>query len=196
MENTVLCTRTYKFNCGKLTAYRFIDDMMMDLISAKSRYDAINYPIQEQRHQDRIKSLEQSTYNHAVKYAEKRWKTERRRKQYVEEEMKKLKTSAFKYRSITFFDFDVEPWSNGISNDCILSYDKLDKDALLRCFNRIRDNKYFKNAIGWKLVDHQYSRPQIELILPEDLRKEFDNDSKTLGEAISNFYSNSNYWGD
>jgi len=67
---------------------------------------------------------------------------------------------------------------------------------MIKCFNTIKDNKYFKVAKGWILEDHHHSRPQIKLILDESMEAEFKNDEENLGNAIAEFYKGTNYWGD
>ena len=127
-------------------------------------------------------------------FAEKKWKTEAKRNAYVEQEMTKYVPRTFKFYGITYFDFHVEPWSNCLSNT--FSIDKVTTDILGKCYDEIKENKYFKNAIGWILEDHHYSRPQIKLILPEEYEKMWKTDMENLGKAIGEFYKNTKYFGD
>ena len=194
MEIKILSTRNV--NCSELTASEFASMMIEDMKKAKEVYDSIWYPIELELHNKHIESIKVCTEKRAHQIAEKKWKTEKKRNEYVEKEMAKLKTSEFKFWTISFFDFDVKPWDNGISNNCILTYDNMSENAMIRCFNEIKDNKYWKAAKGWILEDHHHCRPQIKLILPENIEAEFKQDEKNLCDAITKFYENTNYWGD
>ena len=96
---------------------------------------------------------------------------------------------------ISFFDFYVEPWSNVSHNCSSISIHDLSNDKLEHCWKFLKDNKYFKKAIGWQFETGS-GRPEIRLILPKEIQKEFDNEAKNLGESIDNFYKNTKYWGD
>ena len=88
----------------------------------------------------------------------------------------------------------MNPGVNGISGDCIIDIkDDMTKN-LERCYEAIKDNKYFKNGLGWIL--EAGSRPQIKLILPEDIQKEFDDEKDKLTKDIMRFYQNCSYPGD
>lgn len=183
-------------NCSELTADEFASMMIEDMIKAKDIYDSIWYPIMLERHNERIESHKNIIYEIAKKYAEKHWKTEKKRNEYIENELNKLINSPFKYNTITYFDFDVNPGSLGISNNCILSYNNLSKEAMIRCFNEIKDNKYWKSANGWILEDHHGFRPQIKLILNKDNEDNFKHDAKVLLDAMNKFYEGDNWTGD
>ena len=89
----------------------------------------------------------------------------------------------------------------------ILSFDEVLKGntiGLEKCFDYIQKNKFWQGAFGWK-IEYEcwktdsliYSgRPQIMLILPEELQKEADRLEKGLADDIARFYSGSNYCGD
>lgn len=194
MEIKTLTTR--EVNCSELTAEMFASMMIADMKKAKEVYDSIWYPIELDAYNKRIESIKVANEKHARAYAEKKWKTEKKRNEYVEKVVSSYVPYEFKYWTITFFDFKVEPWSNGISGNCILSYDKMTEDAMIKCFNTIKDNKYFKVAKGWILEDHHHCRPQIKLILDESVEAEFKKDEENLGNAIAEFYKGTNYWGD
>jgi hypothetical protein len=118
--------------------------------------------------------------------------------EYVEQNIHK----PFSYRTeypITFFDFECEPWKNGISNCCVISKTELD-EKLPKTFEFLKDNKYFNGAIGWRLgfdgEEWCHFRPQIELILPVELEIQFKNEQKKLTDDINRFYTDCRYCGD
>lgn len=188
---TILTTR--QIDCSKLTRAEFINVMTQDLKDARQKYHDIFYPEAYKKHQELNEYHRNSTLKNAIKFAEKKWKTEKRRQQYIEEMMKECEenitnsNSSFFY-PISFFDFNVEPIRNGIPDDCILRYDNEEK--LGRCYDRIKDNKYFKNAKGWQLIDRHNSRPYVKLILSEELEKEYNGEKETLYRAVTEFYRN------
>lgn len=194
MEIKILSTRNV--NCSELTASKFASMMIEDMKKAKEVYDSIWYPIDLEYYNKRIESMREANEIRARKFAEKKWKTEKKRNEYIAKEISNFKPYEFKYWTITFFDFDVKPWDNGISNNCILTYKDMSEDAMIRCFNEIKDNKYWKAAKGWILEDHHHCRPQVKLILPENIEVEFKQDEKNLSDAIAEFYKGTNYWGD
>lgn len=190
-----LVTRSTK--CSDLTPETFAKYMMEDMVEAKKQYDNIWYDAEYALYLKNLENAKSWAIKVATKYAEKHWKTEKKRNEYIQKYLEKnLKHYEFKYHSISYFDFDVRPWDNGISGNCILSYDNMTKEAMIRCFNEIKDNKYFKGATGWVLEDNYRSRPQIKLILDDKLAKEFKEDKENLAKAIADFYRGCTYFGD
>jgi hypothetical protein len=142
----------------------------------------------------------------ATNFAEKKWKTEKKRTAYIESEVakarKEYKMSDF-YYDLSFFDFDVNPGEMGISGDCCISYKELTPAKLGRCFEAVKDNKYFKKAMGWKFTyeasnnSHQVCfRPHIELIVDAETEAQMKKDADDLTESVRNFYKGCTYWGD
>lgn len=139
----------------------------------------------------------------ATKEAEERYKTERKRTEYINECLANYITSASKelnecsrYNAITFFDIDLEPWTNSINGHCILNVNNLSDEKLEACWNAIKDNVYFKEAEGWRFEYDGCCRPQIKLQLPKNIQKQFDAEEEGLNRAIDNFYKGCKYWGD
>lgn len=187
---TILTTR--RTDCSKLTRDEFIKLMTQDLEDARQKYHDVFYPEEYSRFLAWNECYRDSTLKNAKTVAEKKWKTEKRRQQYIDEKMKEcnkyIATREFKFYTVTFFDFDVEPGKNGISENCIIEYDKEEK--LGRCYDMIKDNKYFKNAKGWRLIDRHHSRPYVHLILPDALEKEYVAEADALYRDITEFYRN------
>ena len=148
----------------------------------------------------------------AKKYAAKKWKTEKRRNQFVEEYISKTKLDfasrvAPEFEPLTFVDFDVNPGYNGLSGNCCIS--EFDDKHLGKCFDEIKDNEYFKAAtvisIGYTEANSRWEtyhdalchfRPQVYLTLPAELEKKWKDEASALAEDVRNFYANCNYCGD
>lgn len=199
MEKEVLVTRNV--DCKNLSKEEFVKMMHIDMMQAQVNYDNRHYHEALESHKKYINDKLEREKHYAIEYAFKKWKTEKKRNAYInkaiiksEEESRNIKIN---YSTITFFDFDFNPGDNGISGDCVVDFTK-DTTTVLksleRCFDTIKDNKYFKNASGWKLVSS--SRPYVELILPEELEKMFHDEKNALAESIRKFYENTTYFGD
>ena len=193
-------------DCSTITVEEFISAMFADFLEAQDKYNELYIPEWEAH---KVKNFERHidlVRKHSTKVAEKKWKTEKRRNAYIESEVEKArkeyKIDSF-YCSLSFFDFKVTPGEIGLSNNCCISYKDLTPEALRRCFNEIKDNKYFKKALGWKLTyeasNNSYRvsfRPQIKLIVDEETENQMINDEKCLTESVCKFYENCDYWGD
>ena len=193
MKTAVLITRTV--DCSKLTKEQFVNMMSEDLTNALHEDVRIFKPIAEAQFYHNQEQHLEYVEKRAREFAAKKWKTDKRRDQYVLDVLSKEKRNVFEFRPVSFFDFDVEPGKNGISGYCVLHPCET-KEKLEQCFEYIKDNEYFKAAKGWQLVDKRNSRPEIQLILDEEMEAKYHNAEKGLSEAISNFYKNTNYWGD
>jgi len=193
-------------DCSTITVEEFISAMFADFLEAQDKYNELYIPEWEARKVKNFENHIACVLKHATKVAEKKWKTEKRRNAYIESEVKKArkeyKFDSF-YYDLSFFDFNVTPGEMGLSGNCCISYRDLTPEALRRCFNEIKDNKYFKKALGWKLTyeasnnSYQVSfRPQIKLIVDKETENQMENDEKRLTESVCKFYENCNYWGD
>lgn len=187
---------TQEVDCSNITKETFVELMFKNLKEAIKVYDAYWLPIEKKRHEESVERSIEYTLKRAQSYAEKKWKTEKKRQEYIENEMANFKPSEFWYSELTFFDFDVEPWRNGLSGNCCLNTKNVTSKQLENCFETIKDNKYFKQAKGWILEDHHGFRPQIKLILSEEVQKQFDKDEQDLADDIRRFYANCSYPGD
>lgn len=197
MEKVNLLTRN--INCSTLNENQFVQMMFSDMLEAQENFQDMYSKTFVTNCIKNYKSRYNSIVKNAKKFAEKKWKTEKRRNQYIIESINNSKDDIMRidyYSSLSFFDFNVFPGSMGISYDCILSYKDLTFDKLHKCFNCIKDSKYFKHAKGWRLVYHPGFRSQIELILDDEYQQKADNAEKTLSRAIEKFYEGTNYWGD
>jgi len=203
-RSIVLTSRN--INCSTITVEEFIRAMFSDLLEAEEKYNELYIPEWEEKKFKDFAWHLKYTCKRAIDFAEKKWKTEKKRNEYVENEVKKArknyKFDSFFY-SLSFFDFDVNPGEMGISGDCIISYDELTPEKLRRCFEKIKDNKYFKKALGWELTykayDNSYKvcfRPEIKLIVDENTMAQMKEDKKNLEDSVYRFYEGCRYWGD
>lgn len=193
MKTAILISREIK--CSELTKEQFVDLMGQDLTNALHEDIKIFRPeLEAQFYHNQEQHLEY-VEKRAREFAAKKWKTDKKRDKYVMDVLAKEPRKRYEFNAVTFFDFDVEPWKNGISGSCILHPCETIEN-LERCFEYIKDNVYFKAAKGWQLIDHRNSRPEIKLILDEEMETKYKNDERGLSDAIARFYANSNYWGD
>ena len=193
-------------DCSKITVDEFISAMFSDFLEAQEKYNELYIPEWEAY---KVKSFNDRMVwvrNWATKIAEKTWKTEKKRNAFIEKEVKKArkeyKIDSF-YYDLAFFDFDVNPGEIGISSACSISYKELTPTTLCRCYEAVKDNKYFKQAHGWKLTyeasNNSYKvcfRPHIELIVDADVEAQMKKDEMDLTESVRKFYEGCKYWGD
>lgn len=193
-------------NCSNITADEFISAMFSDFLEAEEKYNELYIPEWEASKVKHYFSHINYIRKWATGIAEKKWKTEKRRNLFIESEVEKARKN-YKiddfYYDLSFFDFNVEPWRNGLSGDCCISYNELTPAKLLRCFEHVKNNKYFKKATGWKLTyeasnnSYQVSfRPHIELITDDETAAQMKKDAEALTESVRKFYDGCTYWGD
>ena len=193
-------------DCSNITEDEFISSMFSDLLEAQEKYDELYIPEWENNKLKNFYNQIESVRNYATKIAEKKWKTEKKRNAYIEREVKKArkeyKFDSF-YYNLSYFDFDVNPGDMGISGNCVLSYENLTPNKLRRCFEDVKDNKYFKKAKGWALTyecsENSYRtsfRPQIKLIVDSETEAQMKHDEEVLTNAVNEFYKGCQYWGD
>lgn len=203
--HTVILT-SRNIDCSTITADEFIGAMFSDFLEAQEKYNDLYIPEWEAY---KVKSFNDRMVwvrNWATKIAEKKWKTEKKRNAFIEKEVEKArkeyKIDSF-YYDLAFFDFDVNPGEMGISGACSISYKELTPVNLRRCYEAVKDNKYFKKAMGWKLTyeasnnSHKVCfRPHIELIVDNETAAKMKEDEENLTKAVNEFYKDCKYWGD
>ena len=193
-------------DCSKITADEFILAMFSDFLEAQEKYNELYIPEWEERKLKNYRDQIILVRSRATKIAEKKWKTEKKRNAFIEKEVKKAcqeyKIDSF-YNDLSFFDFKVNPGEMGLSGDCCISYKELTPSKLRRCYEAVKNNKYFKQAHGWKLTyeasDNSYKvcfRPHIELIVDADVEAQMKHDEEVLTNAVNEFYKGCKYWGD
>lgn len=193
-------------DCNNITEDEFVKAMFSDMLEAEEKYNDLYIPEWINKQIEQFNLYMNRAKNNAENFAKNKWKTEKKRTDYINlivtTASATYEPSTF-FERLSFFDFDVNPGDNGISGNCCLSYNNLTFNALARCFNEIKNNKYFKQATGWKLsYEHDekscrtLSRPQIKLIVSKEVEDQMIKDAKALGESICNFYKNCRYFGD
>jgi hypothetical protein len=194
MKTAVLITRE-NIKCSELTKEQFVTMMMEDLKNSVIKSEEIFRPeLEAQFYHNQEQHLEY-VESRARKYACKKWKTDKRRDQYVLDVLSKEKRNIFEFRPVSYFDFKLNPSQNYISDSCVLRVNTTE-DKLEHCYDMIKDNKYFLSATGWELIEERCSRSQIKLIMPDEMVEMYRKEERGLCEAISKFYAGSNYWGD
>lgn len=194
MRTAVLITRE-NIKCSELTKEQFVSMMMEDLKNAPIKSEEIFRPELEAQFYHTQEQYLEYIEKRAREYAVKTWKTDKRRDKYVIDEIAKVNKNQFIFRPVSYFDFKLEPFSNSISDNCILRVNTTE-EKLGRCFDEICNNKYFLAATGWELIETRNSRSQVKLIMPEEMNEMYRKEEENLYNAISNFYAGSNYWGD
>lgn len=193
-------------DCSTITAENFISAMFSDFLEAEEKYNDLYIPEWEAYKVNSFFNHMEWARKRATNFAENKWKTEKKRTAYIESEVAKARKD-YKwddfYYSLSFFDFDVEPWRNGLSGDCSISYKELTPNKLQRCFDKVKDNKYFKKATGWKFTykvsENSHCtcfRPHIELITDAETAAQMKKDAENLTESVRKFYEGVTYWGD
>lgn len=193
----IILTRRENIDCSNISEEDFVKFMTADLKEAARIYE-------EEAGKEEAKNVErrlEQRKQQIIDYANKKYKRESNRKKYIDNALQNLKENPFK-RTLSFVDFDVTPWENGISGNCILHPDK-GEEEVAKCFKEIKDNKYFKRATGWAIKYEAREgsvfsafRPFVDLIGDDLLKSEMQQDRERLAAAIERFYSGSNYWGD
>jgi hypothetical protein len=202
---TVILT-SRNINCSTISAEEFIRAMFSDFLEAEEKYNDLYIPEWEASKVRNFFNYMECVRKHAINFAEKKWRTDKKRTAYVEAEVAKARNE-YKmddfYYGLSFFDFDVNPGEMGISDDCCISYKELTPAKLERCFEAVKNNKYFKKAVGWKLTyevsNNSYRtcfHPHIELIVDAETETQMKNDAENLSESVRNFYKGCTYWGD
>ena len=193
----IILTRRENVDCANISEEDFVQFMVADLKEAAKLYEEETAKEEAKNAERRLAQRKQQI----IDYANKHYKRESNRKKYIDNAMQNLKENPFRH-TLSFVDFDVTPWSNGISGACILHPDRAEEEVV-KCFKEIKDNKYFKRATGWSIKYEAREgsvfsafRPFIDLIGDDLLKSEMEQDRERLAASIERFYSGSNYWGD
>lgn len=198
----VTLARRENVKCASLSKEKFVKMIAEDLNTAIEEYSKIVKPLNDER----LKEFIEREVRMATKFAEKKWKTQKKRDEYIENARKNAQDKKWYLEDPKriFFDFKPDKGNMGIPEVCILKADS-DESQLEKCYDEIKNSKYFKNATGWafkyesnskeKITTYAF-RPYVDLLLDETSREEQKRDEENLTKAVQSFYSNSNYWGD
>jgi len=193
-------------NCSTITEEEFVKAMFSDFLEAEEKYNDLYIPEWEASKVKNYFSKLEYVRSWATRIAEKKWKTEKKRTAFVEKEVEKAKKE-YKlddfYYDLSFFDFKVNFGEMCLSGNCCISYKELTPEKLRRCFEEVKNNKYFKKATGWKFTYEASSnsyrtcfRPHIELIVDETTAAQIKKAEEDLTASVNKFYENCTYWGD
>lgn len=199
----VTLVRRENVDCANISKEDFVKFMAEDLKTAVDEYAKICKPINDQRKKDLI----ERDVKAAIKFAEKKWKTQKKRDEYVENARKNAEAKKWYLDDPKriFFDFKPDKGKMGIPEVCILRGEGTDDKQLERCYDELQDSKYFKKGTGWAFKYESHAkdkistyafRPYVDLLLDESDRAEQKRDEENLTKAIDAFYAHSNYWGD
>ena len=197
----IICLYKHEgLDLANMTKEEFIKTMSEDLMKAQANYEEL---MVEPMRKARINYLERERERH-TKFAQSKWKTEKRQNKYIEEEMKKSEECSY-YTKIESMFFDLQPNKGqmGIAGVCILKPND-SENKLGMCFDEIKDSKYFRGGFGWAFRYEAHSRnypsscfrPYIDILLPEELEREQKQDEENLNESVAKFYEGCRYCGD
>ena len=198
----VTLARRENVKCASLSKEKFVKMIAEDLNTAIEEYSKIVKPLNDER----LKEFVEREVEMATKFAEKKWKTQKKRDEYIENARKNAQDKKWYLEDPKriFFDFKPDKGNMGIPAVCILKANS-DENQLGRCYDEIKNSKYFKKATGWAFKYESHSkekittyafRPYVDLLLDETSREEQKREEENLTKAVQSFYSNSNYWGD
>ena len=185
---SVLVSRN--INCANVTKDDFVNAIVEDMKNAYQKHIAHNQPIVDKRNEEYVNSQ----INKITEFANSKYKREKYKQEYINKEISKIKRNYFSIPSFDFVDFDVMPDRMGISYDCIISMDRLDK--VDKCYDRVKDNEYFKKIIGWEIIYVPSSRNYFKFITDAETEKEMNARVAAHNRSVYDFYKDSTYWGD
>ena len=199
----VTLVRRENVDCANISKEDFVKFIGEDLKNAVDEYAKIVKPINDQHKKDLI----ERDVKAAIKFAEKKWKTQKKRDEYIENARKNAEAKKWYLDDPNriFFDFKPDKGKQGISDVCILRGEGTNDKQLERCYDELQESKYFKRGTGWafkyessskdKISTYSF-RPYVDLLLNESDKAEQQRDEENLAASIKAFYANSNYWGD
>ena len=196
----IICLYKHEgLDLANMTCDKFIKTMSEDLMKAQANYKEL---MAEPLRKARAEYLERERQD-ATKFAKSKWKTEKRQNQYIDEMMAKAEASSnYTDGNLSRIWFDIKPDKGqmGIAGCCSL-YPGDPEGKLGRCFDEIKDSKYFRGGFGWAFRyeahsrDYPFScfRPYIDILLPEELEREQKQDEEDLNESVAKFYEGCRY---
>lgn len=196
----------HEVDCSTLDAETFTKFIVEDLLKADKIYSDMREPYVKAAYDNRIAREEADV----IKVAEKKYKRQSNRDKFIAIEMQKIKRTTDFTSSLEFVDFKPDKARMGTPYDCILSIKEVE-DKAPKCFEHIKDDKYFKNAKGWIIKyktmfskingveDRSLKssfRPYVDMILDDNLVNELKEHEDALARGIASFYEGCTYFGD
>lgn len=201
----VLVERNIKL--AEITSEEFAEMLYTDLMESEEYYKNMANPVLEAAYIEKVKKNRIKGLENAIYFANKKWKTEKRRNQHIEEYKAKMEKPitipSWVGSSLRHFDFHNSPWSMGPAACFYL--ETVTKEEIAEAHARSFWSEWFKNAIGYRLTYEAYlpdgsytssGRPSIELIFDEEWTAKWEAGEKGLTDAVSSFYKNTTYFGD
>lgn len=198
---TVTLVKRENLDLSTITKKQFVKYMLEDFNKAVAEYDKIITPLNELRR----KELIDSEVKAAISYAEKKWKTEKKRNEYVENIRKNAEAKEWYMQKADRIFFDCKPDTGkmSITSDCVFNKNT-DEKQLGRAYENLKKSKYFTRGTGWAFKYEAHSktnlyysfRPYVDILLNETDRAEQLRDAEMLRKSVDDFYKNTNYWGD
>lgn len=198
---TVTLVRRENLDLSTISKEDFIKFMLEDYKKAVEEYK----PIVDKHNIKSRESYIENQVKAAIRFAEKKWKTDKKRQEYIENIRKNAEEYKIYLDDATriFFDLKPDKGEMGINNSCIISSDSNEK-SLENCYEIMQKSKYFKKGTGWAFKydssnreNPRYAfRPYIDILLNESDRAEQQRDAENLSKSVEDFYKNTNYWGD
>lgn len=192
-------------DCSKISFEEFLLMITTDINSALVEYDRLYIPWLKDARKREYEYRLNSTRSRAEEFALRKWKTESRRQKYIDNAIQEFKDN-FKtgnnYNRLSFFDFDTDP--SKMSSTAVISVESINnKNYMHRIYDALVNSKYFTKGIGWELCyqasEKSYDiafRPQIKLIVTDQVAQEMETDRQNLNKSVSEFYANTVYFGD
>lgn len=198
----VTLIRRENIDCSTLSKDEFVNLMNEDLHKAIEEYGKVIKPLNDEK----LKKFIDVDINKAINFAEKKYKSQKKRDEYIENARKNTESKKYLLEDYKRITFDLRLDKNDISmSEYLILNINTTKDQLEKCFNEIKDNRYFKKAIGWAFkyesnnkekIGYYSYRPYIDLLLNETSKEEEQRDTQVLTQSVKDFYTNSKYWGD
>lgn len=198
---TVIETRV---DTKSLSKEDFVKLMHENLTHANEMYREIAVPEAIERQNNTEKRSIEWAVKCATEYAERKWKTEKKRREYIDaqlagarvrnaENRKKFEEQLGRLYNL-FFDFSPKP-GQGLPGWCVLNYDASD-DFLRNCYDELTKCEWWGKAQGWVMKYecgntsvHADSRPWIEYIFDEETDAAWHGKQKAIDDDIMAYYN-------
>lgn len=177
-------------NCANITKDDFVNAIVDDMKNAYQNHVDYEQPTVDKRNEEYVNSQ----IKKITEFANSKYKREKYKQEYINKEISKINRNYFSIPSFSFADFDVMPDRMGISYDCIISMDRLDK--VDKCYERVKDNEYFKKIVGWEIIYVPSQRNYFKFITDAETEKEMNARIAAHNRSVHDFYENVTYWGD
>lgn len=192
-EDTILLEK--KVKCAELTEDDFVDLIQDSFDELKIIYTEyltkVEQTNKELNRENTFNNYEENNrrkMKDAYDYAEKRYRTDRVKRRHIEDVLKTITSSdeyiksydeqevkVTDFNQMTFnLELELKDFKNGIRFE-----PKMGETLLRKYYNLLKDNKYWLRSEGLRFI--YLSRScfgLLELILPEDVWKEYENEEK------------------